>query len=202
MRPEWDELERHNRLNDQRPKRLFAGVVVGAFAVLAWTHFVGSMPEATPSSAVVEADVREVPAPDSSALGSAIQVERSSPSREQGRRESHVGVYECVVSGQRVVSDRPCGAGAQARTLVVDKPDPREVARLQQQWNGRQQAYSTPARSGGTAALPTTTGDNYCIYVRSRVTREYKIHTCRSFKSFQECQIAAERIDGDCGRPR
>ena len=158
MRPDWDELERRNRRNQERPQRLFAISVVVAFAVLAWTHFAGSTSEVTPPSPVVEAYVREAPVP--SYAGSApVPIERSSPPREDARRESYVGVYECVVSGQRVVSDRPCGAGAQARTLVVDQPDPREAARLrQQQWKAQQQsarAYATPAASGATAAVAT-----------------------------------------------
>jgi hypothetical protein len=126
--------ERRNRRSQERPQRLFAMSVVVALAVLAWTHFAGSRVGSAP-----------------------IPIERSSPPREDARRESHVGVYECVVSGQRVVSDRPCGAGAQARTLIVDQPDPREAARLRQ-WKAPQQsarAYATPAVSGGTPAVAT-----------------------------------------------
>lgn len=45
-------------------------------------------------------------------------------------------------------------------------------------------------------------GDTYCIYVRSRVTGEEKVHTCRYFNSLEACQKAAERIDGYCGAKR
>ena len=82
-------------------------------------------------------------------------IERSSPPSGDARRETYIGVYECVVRGQRVVSDRPCGASAQARTLIVDQPDPREATRLrQQQWQSAR-AYSTPAASGSTATVAT-----------------------------------------------
>lgn len=77
-------------------------------------------------------------------------------------RESYVGVYECTTSGQRVVSDKPCGGDAQARTLVIDQPDPREVVRQRQmtQSVGRSgssyytspSAGSSTSRSGSTAA--------------------------------------------------
>ena len=49
------------------------------------------------------------------------------------------------MNGQRVVSDHPCGADAQARTLVVDQPDPRDVARQQQR---------TWAAQAGSSAAP------------------------------------------------
>jgi hypothetical protein len=52
-------------------------------------------------------------------------------------------VYECEVNGQRVVSDRPCAPDAQARTLVIDQPDPREVARQRQMTQSAQRSGST-----------------------------------------------------------
>jgi hypothetical protein len=64
----------------------------------------------------------------------------SNPSVPAAGRESYVGVYECTVNGQRVVSDRPCGSGAQARTLVVEQPNPRDAAIAQQRlWPAQQQ---------------------------------------------------------------
>ena len=63
-------------------------------------------------------------------------------------RESHVGIYECTVNGHRVVSDRPCGSSAQARTLVVEQPDPRDAAIAQQRlWQAQQQAQQSTSRS-------------------------------------------------------
>jgi hypothetical protein len=53
-----------------------------------------------------------------------------------------VGIYECVVDGHRIVSDRPCAADAKSRTLVVDQPDPHEVARLRQQQTQAQRPAS------------------------------------------------------------
>lgn len=44
--------------------------------------------------------------------------------------------------------------------------------------------------------------ETYCIYIKSRVTGEEKIHTCREFKSYAECEEAAKRVDGRCGPPK
>ena len=52
------------------------------------------------------------------------------------------------------------------------------------------------------ASGPAFAGDTYCIYVRSSVTGEWKAHSCRFFNSFEECQMAAERIHGKCGVPK
>ena len=43
--------------------------------------------------------------------------------------------------------------------------------------------------------------EEYCIYIKSRVTGEEKVHTCREFKSYAECQAAADKVDGYCGSP-
>ena len=70
-------------------------------------------------------------------------------------RESYVGVYECMVNGQRVVSDRPCAPDAQSRTLVIDRPDPREVSRQRQltQSTGRSGSSYSTSPSGGASTL-------------------------------------------------
>jgi hypothetical protein len=80
-------------------------------------------------------------------------------------------VYECVVDGQRMISDRPCGPEAQRRTLVVDQPDPRDVALQRQRlWQARQQAArnrsaTTSVQGGGNTpsiASPASPNEAAC----------------------------------------
>lgn len=40
--------------------------------------------------------------------------------------------------------------------------------------------------------------DSYCIWIRSRVTGEWKIHRCSWFNEYQQCVDAAKRVDGVC----
>jgi hypothetical protein len=159
MRPDWNEVERRSRRSQERPQQLFAISALVALGVLAWTHFAGSTSKTMPQSPVDEAYVSEAPVP-SNAGPAPASIERSSPSSQDARRESYVGVYECVVGGQRVVSDQPCGADAQARTLIVDQPDPREAARLrQQQWRAQQQSARSKATSTASGGAPAVAAE-------------------------------------------
>jgi hypothetical protein len=54
----------------------------------------------------------------------------------------------------------------------------------------------------GLLASSPAQAETYCIYIKSRVTGEEKVHTCREFKSYSECQEAAKRVDGYCGPPK
>ncbi len=153
---EWDELERRNRRAGEGAQGIFGLGVVAALAFLGWTHFFGEKEEAVEPAPVLETAVIEIPVVEPSPTPPPLVPLYQGPPRESPGRESYVGVYECVVNGQRVVSDRPCGAGAQTRTLVVDQPDPREVAlQRQRQWQAQQQAarnYTAPADSQGRAS--------------------------------------------------
>jgi hypothetical protein len=134
---------------------VLAGVI--ALAVLAGLQFLGgglrsgdTASPATPARMEAEAEPRV-------RIESMTEVEPPVPAGPaaapsgRGGSQSYVGVYECMVNGQRVVSDHPCGADAQARTLVVDRPDPRDVARQQQRtWAaqaGSPPRVGPPARS-------------------------------------------------------
>jgi hypothetical protein len=130
---EWEELERRNRRAQAGSQRIFALGAAVAIGFFAWAHFVGEKLEPIPSTAVIESSVTEVPAVGAPRVVEAPVSLYQGPPRTTPGRERYVGVYECVVNGQRVVSDRPCAADAQTRTLVVEQPDPREVARLREQ---------------------------------------------------------------------
>ena len=40
--------------------------------------------------------------------------------------------------------------------------------------------------------------DSYCIWIKSRVTGEWKIHRCAWFNEYQQCVDAASKVDGEC----
>ena len=195
MNNEWREIEDRRQQMQESSRRLFVLGAAVAITFLAAAHYFGSSKNEVASAPVPEAEAVQLP------VVAAPEVERSPTAtyRTQSTgagRQTYVGVYECVVNGQRVVSDQPCGPDAKERTLVVDQPDPAEAARLRREAGvaGQSTAASTRNVADG--------GKTYCIYVRSRVTGETKAHTCRWFNSFQSCAEAAARIDGRCGLPK
>ncbi len=129
--------------------RLFVILVIVALAFLAGWHLSkDEVPATVPESEVVVAPpaaperVREAPA-----------TARSSEPRTRSKGPQYVGVYECTENGQRVVSDRPCAAGAAARVLVVDPPKapPPQVPKLR----SSTPTASTSARSPSGATSTT-----------------------------------------------
>jgi hypothetical protein len=157
---EWDELELRNRRTQEAPQQFLALGVAVALAFFGWTCFLSEKRNPANSAEAFEAEILEMPTIKS---GKAIEREASNyqgPPPARTGRESYVGIYECVVDGQRVVSDRPCAADAKSRTLVVDQPDPREVARLrQQQTQAERPVARVYASHSGTAGEgPTISG--------------------------------------------
>ncbi len=157
---EWDELERRNRRTQEAPQRVVALGAAVAVAFFGWTYFFSEAREPANPPEGLEAGIVEMPVSvvPPAAEPQAFRYEGPPPARTG--RESYVGIYECEVNGQRVVSDRPCAADAKPRTLVVDQPDPREVARLRQQQAQVQRPASRgyTSQSGSTGEGPTVSG--------------------------------------------
>lgn len=169
MRSEWEELERRQSASLERPGKLVALGVVATLAFLAWAQFSGKVRESADSTQVLEASMVLSPVIEPPQVIEAPAAHSQGPPSALTGRESYVGVYECVESGQRVVSDRPCAPDAQARTLVIDQPDPREVVRQRQmtQSSGRSGSsyYGSPSSGSSTStslvgAGPTHGGSN------------------------------------------
>jgi len=158
MASDWDEIEEQQQRSRESSRWIFGLGAVVALGFLAWTQFFGERREVVTPSPALEASVIESPViePPRVLEGSAPTIPRVGPARTG--RESYVGVYECMVNGQRVVSDRPCAPDAEVRTLVVDQPHPRDVARLQQQTWQVPRAAPSSAQSGGSSSgqAPTT----------------------------------------------
>ena len=160
----WQEFEAESR-DSSRRLLVLAGVI--ALAVLAaLVYFSGDDGNQRAATVAEPARLQAEPAPR---IEIESVTETESPSGNARRTEhsgnqTYVGVYECMVNGQRVVSDHPCGADAQARTLVVDQPDPRDVARQQRQtWaaqGGSPPRVAPPARSSVRSQVVTETLPN------------------------------------------
>jgi hypothetical protein len=153
MRGEWRELEARRQNTESWSGRIVALFSASMVAFLAWTQLFGKRNEELVSPMpVVEYPVAPEPVIERPQMVQPVVPLYQGPPPVRTGRESYVGIYECVVNGQRVVSDRPCGAGAQSRTLVIDQPDPREVvAQRQRTWQSQQQSgriYSAPVTSG------------------------------------------------------
>ena len=141
----WREFEETRRSSTGA---LVAVGAVAALAFVAFVHFYGDQhrPAAPPP---VEGGAST---PGQEAVGSGPKIEIESVTEiappvpaeraaADGARQSAVSVYECIVNGQRVLSDQPCGPEARARTVVIDQPDPQEVLRQQQRtWAAQQGA--------------------------------------------------------------
>ena len=157
---EWDELEQRNRRVQETPQRVLALGVAVAVAFFGWTYFLSEKRDPANPPDALEAEILEMPTLKAGKAAEAQASHYQGPPPARTGRESYVGIYECVVDGQRVVSDRPCAADAKSRTLVVDQPDPREVARLRQQQAQVQRPASrgyTP-HSGYAGEGPTISG--------------------------------------------
>ena len=158
MREEWEQIEERRQRSTDSSKWIFGLGAVAALAFVTWTQFFGERRDPAIIGPALEATVIESPVIEVSRVleGSAPTIPRSVPARTG--RESYVGVYECTVNGQRVISDRPCAQDAQARTLVIDQPHPQDVARSQQQtWQAQRSVPSSASSVGGSSTQVTAT---------------------------------------------
>lgn len=165
MRGDWEELERRQGASLDGSGKFVALGVVAMLGFLGWTQFFGKPRESESPTPALEASMVPSPVVEPPQVIEVPASHYQGPPPSLTGRESYVGVYECVVNGQRVVSDRPCAPDAQTRTLVIDQPDPREVARQRQmtQSTGRSGStyYSSPSAGSSTSRSGSTaTGSN------------------------------------------
>lgn len=215
MREEWEAIEERQRRSADSSKWIFGLGGVVALAFVAWTQIfgerrgpatIGPALEAT----VIESPVIEVPPVFES---SAPSVPRPRPARTG--RESYVGVYECTLNGQRVVSDRPCAPDAQeaqARTLVIDQPHPQDVARSQQQTWQAQRSVPSSASSGygSSAQVPATSGAEANAAACEAIDRAIDLLNARMRQRYGAAEgerlraqwhgLKRQRYDSRCGR--
>ena len=213
MRGDWEELERRQGASLEGPGKFVALGVVAMVAFLAWTQFFGKPRESEVASPALEATMVPSPVIEPPQVIKAPATHYQGPPPSLTGRESYVGVYECVVNGQRVVSDRPCAPGAQARTLVIDQPDPREVARQRHmtQSAGRSGStyYTSPAGGSSTArsgSAATASNEAACEAVdraidqlNARMRQRYGAAEGERLRA-QWHDLKQQRYDLKCGR--
>ena len=172
----WKEFEEESRSASRRV--LVLGAVL-AVVVLAALRFFGGdedqLPAGNPAGPVT---VDVTPAPtfrleSVKELPPSPGVQSAAGLAGRGGSQTVVGVYECVVKGQRVLSDRPCGPQAQARTVTVDQPDARDVALAQRRTlaaqagsaAGTYRSASTASAGSSAAASSEAANSSACAAV-------------------------------------
>jgi len=213
VRDEWEELERRQGASLEGPGKFVGFGVVAMLAFLAWTQFFGKSREPEEPTAVLEATVVPSPVIEPPQLIEAPASHAQGPPPSLTGRESYVGVYECEVNGQRVVSDRPCAPDAQARTLVIDQPDAREVARQRQMTQSATRSgssyYASPSggsstsRSGGTSGASNEaaceTVDRAIDNLNARMRQRYGAAEGERLRA-QWHDLKRQRYELKCGR--
>lgn len=213
MRGDWEELERRQSASLEGPGKFVALGVVAMLGFLGWTQFFGKPRESEAPTPVLEAAVMPSPVIEPLQVIEAPASHYQGPPPSLTGRESHVGVYECVVNGQRVVSDRPCAPDALTRTLVIDQPDPREVARQRQmtQSAGRSgnSYYTSPSggssspRSGSSETAPNEAAceavDRAIENLNARMRQRYGAAEGERLRA-QWHDLKQQRYELRCGR--
>lgn len=216
MRGDWEELERRQGASLEGPGKFVALGVVAMLLFLAWTQFSGRRDDtARPASEPAALEASMVPSPiiEPPQVIEAPAAHYQGPPPSLTGRESYVGVYECTNNGQRVVSDKPCGEDAQARTLVIDQPDLRETARQRQitQSAGRSGSnhYTSPSsgsstsRSGSTATASNEAAceavDRAIENLNARMRQRYGAAEGERLRA-QWHDLKRQRYDLKCGR--
>jgi hypothetical protein len=127
MGSDWDEIDgRNGEPPDLLPRILLIGAIA-VVGVLIWVQLSdraekakSQQAAAEPATAPVTDSANESPRVE---ITGVLQVPGAVAPGERAYGPdgtTYVGVYECEVNGQRVVSDRPCGPGATTRVLEVD----------------------------------------------------------------------------------
>ena len=209
MRSEWQEIEEQRQRSADSSRWIFGLGTAVALAFVAWTQLFGERRDPATPGAALEATVIESPVIEVPRVleGSSPTVSRSAPARTG--RESYVGVYECTVNGQRVVSDRPCAPDAEARVLVIDQPHPQDLARARQQASSASQASRASSAAVGGGATVGVSGESpnaACAAVdraiddlNARMRQRYSAAEGERLRA-QWHDLKQQRYDLRCGR--
>jgi hypothetical protein len=224
MNGAWKEFEESRRSS---AGALVAVGAVTALAFVAFVHFYGD--EHRPASVPPVEGGASTPGQEAVGSGPKIEIESVTEvappvpverAVADGARQSAVNVYECMVNGQRVLSDQPCGPEARARTVVVDQPDPQEVLRQQQRTWAAQQgagpradgprvrsapASSAPARAAASADS-VAANDGICRAIDEAIAnlnaRMRQGYTSQEGEYYRKRwhELQKQRADYDCGK--
>ncbi len=208
MRNDWCSIERDASHRTGRAVLIGAAVAAGFFAFMqyfgrdAGTTIGSQEPDnSSETTTIVESPPTVIRAPS----------DQRGPSRPSGAYETQVGVYECTVDGQRIVSDRPCGADAEVRTLTIDQPAARDaMAARQSSVTGSASSVprdSQPSTSyhAGTVDEPDRTAarckaiDDAIDRINSRMRHPYTTYEGNYLRG-EWHRLKNERYQLGCGR--
>ena len=206
----WQEYER-SKAASNRAGQWFAVAGIAAFAVLVFQHFfvrdVGNADAVATVESGEATRLELVEFPGMSSVENPSSAITVAPGQRTYGRDgtAYVGIYECTVNGQRVVSDRPCGAGATARVLEVA---PARALPPVSQTNGSTQSSvgtlptQSAARSGNVAADNTSqcaAVDRAIDDLNSRMRQPYTSQEGEWLRA-EWHRLKQQRHDLRCGR--
>lgn len=216
MRPgPWNEFEEERREAQDSGGRVFALVVSAGLAFLAG-RYLFSVDTVDDGSSQAQ-EFQSVPNPPEE-RESSLAPERPAEAPAATQRPTNartLSIYECVVNGQRVLSDQRCADDARERSIVVARPDPRDVAMAQRRAAERQQrdAYRTPPMSRRYGVGQSGAGGSYGIdnasrcasidreieWINARMRQAYTLQTGEKLRNDLRA-LKEERWDLRCGR--
>lgn len=167
MSAHWEELRRSTD-NTNRIGRMFAIGGLGALALLAYFHFYDAQMDSDSISRAAPETASPVAMP---AAGTAVGQGPSIEETEVGPGErvieadgtTHLGVYECFINGQRVISDRSCGDNAKIKVIEIAPSTPARPA--VPQYQSPTPSYDASASSAGRTTAVTPSNSSACANV-------------------------------------
>lgn len=171
MRPgPWNEYEEERREAQDSGGRVFALVVSAGLAFLAGRYLFSVDTVDDGSSQAQESQSAPYPPEE---LESSLAPERPAEAPAATQRPTSartLSIYECVVNGQRVLSDQRCADDARERSVVVTRPDPSDVALAHRRAaeQRRRDAYQTRPVIQGYDASRSGAGGSYGSDLASR----------------------------------
>lgn len=213
----WQEYERSRADSHRVGRAVLAVVGVAAFAFVIYHHVIIRAPRIAPSPTPVQAQTAGVVAGEVIELPELPQPSQppAPPIVAPGERAyaadgtTYVGVYECTVRGQRVVSDRPCGAGATARVIEVapEATPPPSVPQRRPSQSASPSNYASSTAQGEAGAVSASPDNTYACEavdraidnLNSRMRQRYGPAEGERLRA-QWHALKRQRYDLRCGR--
>ena len=211
----WNEYEEERREVQESGGRVFALVVSAGLAFLAGRYIFSSAPIDDGPSQALEVQAAPV-AREAQGISAIPERPTQAPIATQRPVNARtLSVYECFVNGQRVLSDQRCAEDARERSVVVTRPDPRDVE-IAQRRTAEQRlryAYRPPAATQRSSSNRSRAADSYgsdnswqCTNIDQRI--EWINARMRQGYTSQEGErwrnelraLKQERWDLECGR--
>jgi hypothetical protein len=212
-RTEWHEIERRQGVPREVGGRIFLLVVGLGILAMAWNHSMRRIDRATDdaTSPVIlgETPVDSV-AQESPAVPESYPATLFEPRQRAPARQGTLTVYECVVAGQKVYSDQPCGDDAREKAVIVSRPDAENAARARYLTQQAQSPTRYDGNPAASAAVSTRSGSamqaNRCAaidqqidWINARMRQGYRAYEGERLRDSLRA-LKSDRYDLRCGR--